>query len=274
MKYRMSFILLVLVSLLAGCEQVQTGNIGIKRALGQVDMTELPPGGYEVIGKDVIEVSGKEQVISMQDLKPKAKENLTMQDFDFDVYYKINPTYAADIYVKYSGDMVEIKDTDTVSIGGGLVSRHAREAAYNSASKYEFATMQNNRAEIAADIEKNLQMELDNKSIKGAFTIVNVVIRNITTDKALEDSIREAAQVEFETRKKVQQLLLAQAEADRMKVEAMGIAAANEIVSASLTPQLLDLRKTEIMSQTIKDASGKGHTLMIGVTAQPLVSSK
>lgn len=260
--FKKMMLAVAVVGMFTGCTRVDTGNIGVEKVRGQVKMEELGANpGYFTLFKEVVEVNGKETSLSMSDLKPKAKENLTMQDFDFDVYYKVNPGFAADLMVKYSGDLTWDEKADAYNVGQALVARQAREAAYNSAAQYAFAEMQNKRSEIASDIEKGLQAELDRTAGKGAFTVTNVVVRNITTDANLERSIREAADVEFQVRKKQQQLELARAEADRLKVEAQGQADANRILSESLTPALVKMKEYETME---KFSQNQNVTILFG----------
>lgn len=258
----------------SACTRVETGNVGVEKTLGQVKPDELSPGVYFTLFKTVLEVNGKENAISLTDLKPKSKENLTMQDFDFDVYYQINHASAADLMVKYAGDLTADKE-DNYIIGENLVTRQAREAAYNAAVKQEFAQMQNKRSELAADIQRNLQTELDASAGKGAFTVTNIVIKNITTDAKLEASIREAAQVEFQTRQRESQIKLAAAEAERRRIEAEGEARANKIISDSLTPQLVQIKLAEMSRDTATAVAGKaGNTVLLNSNAAPLVNVK
>ena len=265
------------------CTRIDTGNIGIEKTMGQVKPDELPPGVYFTMFKTVMEINGKENALSINDLKPKAKENLTMQDFDLDVYFQVNHQAAADLLVKYAGDMTEAtvgegdeaKGDGSFVIGRNLVTRLAREAVYDAARKQPFADMQNKRAELAADIEQTLQRELDNKAGKGAFSITNVVIRNITSDANLEASIRQAAQVEFQTRQREAQIKLAAAEAERRRIEAEGEARANKIISDSLTPQLVQIKLAEMSRDAAVSVAAKpGNTILLGGNATPLVNVK
>lgn len=265
------------------CTRIDTGNIGIEKTMGQVKSDELPPGAYFTLFKTVMEINGKENVISLNDLKPKAKENLTMQDFDLDIYFQVNHAAAADLLVKYAGDLTEAKvgEGDEAAgdgsyiVGRNLVMRHAREAVYQAAAKQPFADMQNKRAELAADIEAALQQELDSKAVKGAFLITNVVIRNITSDANLEASIRQAAQVEFQTRQREAQIKLAAAEAERRRIEAEGEARANTIISNSLTPQLVQIKLAEMSRDAAVSVAAKpGNTVLLGGNATPLVNVK
>lgn len=231
------YLMLLLIPFFAACSQIDTGNVGVESSLGQFKSEELPPGVYFTAFKNVIEVSAKESALSIQDLKPKSKDNLTMADFDFDLYYRIDPAKAADLLMKYKGDLSP-QDKDGASmIGVNLVSRQAREAAYKAAAEIPAGDMHTKRTELAAAIQKFMQVELDKDAGVGSFTVTNIIVRNIVTDPALEAAIKEAGRVQFEIRAKQQQVELARAEAERQRVAAQGEADAIRIKAEALTKQ-------------------------------------
>lgn len=229
--------LIALLPFFAACSQIDTGNVGVESTMGQYKSEELPPGVYFTLFKNVIEVSAKESALSMQDLKPKSKDNLTMADFDFDLYYRIDPAKAADLMMKYKGDLSAPDKDGSAMIGVNLITRQAREAAYRAAADIPAGEMHTKRTELAAAIQKYMQTELDKDAGPGAFTITNIIVRNIVTDPALEAAIKEAGKVQFEIKAKQQQVELAKAEAERKRVEAQGEADAIRIKAAAVSAQ-------------------------------------
>jgi regulator of protease activity HflC (stomatin/prohibitin superfamily) len=259
----------VLLLALCGCTQIDTGNIGVEATLGQVKKEEALPGLYFTMLKTMHEISAKEIAMPLENLRPKSKDNLTMADFDVDIYYKIDPSRAADIMIRYAGDITEAKNGDEI-VGHGFVYRNAREATYGVASGFNGSDMNPKRPEIAEEIRKKLQAELDRTTGKDWFTVTNVNIRNIVTDPQIEAAIRSAAQTQFEVSRKQQELDLAKAEAARLRVESEGKAAANRIIADSLTQSLLRLREIEMQAAF---ASGGTHTVLLG-GATPLIQVK
>jgi regulator of protease activity HflC (stomatin/prohibitin superfamily) len=256
--------------LLAGCEQIETGNVGIESTMGQVKDHTLPPGVYVTVFKTVYEISAKENPIEINDIKPKTKDNITMADVDLTVYFNIGATFASKVFVKYAGDMDRGQASGYV-LGKGLVTRMTREATYNAVSKHNSWDIHLNREAIAADVRAALQKEIDNDAGKGMFVITNVLVRNLLTDARLEESIKAAAEVTFQVRQKEQQIILAKAESERMKVAAEGEARANQIIAQSLTPTLLELRRIEAMQSF---ATKGNSTVVLQGGAQPLISIK
>lgn len=257
-------------ALAVGCTQIDTGNVGVEATFGQVKQEALPAGVYFTLFKTVREVSAKENVVELVDLKPKTADNITLADLDINVYWKIVPSAAPKIMTKYAADLTSNKDGDYV-VGVGIVTRLAREAAYNAASKHHSSIAHTKREDIAEDVRKALQRDLDQNAGTQMFEIVNVAVRNLLTDPGLEASIKAAANVEFQTRQKNQEIELAKAEAKRRQVEAEGVARANDIIARSITSGLIEMRRVEA---TEKFASQGTHTVVLPQGTQPLVQIK
>jgi regulator of protease activity HflC (stomatin/prohibitin superfamily) len=226
---------ILLIPFFAACSQIDTGNVGVESSLGQFKTEELPPGVYFTAFKNVIEVSAKESALAMNDLKPKSKDNLTMADFDFDLYYTIDPSKAADLLMKYKGDLSAPDKDGSSMVGVSLISRQAREAAYKMAAEFQASEMHTKRTELAAGIQKLMQLELDKDAGKGAFSITNIIVRNIVTDPALEAAIKAAGQMQFQVDAKRKEIALAEAEADRKRAEAKGEADAIKIKASAIS---------------------------------------
>ena len=268
----MKRILAVVVAamLAVGCTQIDTGNVGIESTFGQVKETSLVPGLYQTVTKTVYEVSGKEIPIALVDMKPKTADNVTLQDLDVAIYYQIQGAQAAKVFTRYASDLVYDGKADAYLLGQGIVTRNAREAAYKAVAKQHSSDVHTKRETVAEDTKKLLQAELDTSVGAGTFIVTNVIVQNLVTDARLEEAIKQAAEVEFQTRRKNQQIELAKAEAKRQQVEAEGVARANSIIAASLTPSLLRMREIETTAQFAKQGT---HTVLMNGST-PLVQVK
>lgn len=256
----------------AACSQIDTGNVGVERTLGKVNSEAMPPGVYFTMFKTVDEFTAKEVSFSLENLTPKSRDNLTMKDVDIDVYYKTTPTAVPALYVKYQGDMVRheqvVKDgTSDWVIAYSRVSREAREAVYKAIAQLDATTMHTKRTELAELVRAGLQRELDAND-KGAFVVTAVNVRNLLTDPAIEAAIRTRAETDQAIERKRKEVELAKAEAERLLVEAQGQAKANEIISASLTASLKEIKLAELQRDAaIAVASKAGNTVLMGGAA-------
>ena len=270
-------LLWALTALLAGCTQIDTGNIGVERTLGKVSAEALPPGIYLTVFKTVDEFTAKEIGFQLNDMTPKSRDNLTMKDVDIDVYFKVMPTAIPGLFTKYQGDVVRHGDvvqngTKDLVIAYSRVSREAREAVYKAVAEMDATTMHTKRADLSERVRAGLQQELDAND-KGAFVVTAVNVRNLLTDPAIEAAIRQRAETDQAIERKRKEVELAKAEAERLVVEAEGQARANQIISASLTPALKEIKLAELQRDAALAIAGKaGNTVLLGGGAQPLVN--
>lgn len=267
----MKYLAIILAALLSACTQIDTGNVGVERTLGNVKQETLPPGVYMTIFKTVDEFTTKEIALSLADLKPKSRDNLTMTDVDLDVYFRVNPSKMAALFTKYQGDVGKVNKDDDQIVGMSRVLREAREAVYASIATFEATTMHLKRDEIAAAVQERLQREL-NKSDPDCFTVTTINVRNLVTDPALEQAIRDRAKVDQQIEAKLKQNDLAKAEAKRLLIEAEGQAAANNAINASITNNLIRMR--EIAAQEAIAAKAGNTTIMVPYGTQPLLNVK
>lgn len=232
-----TFIAIFLTSLLGACTQIDTGNVGVESTMGQVRKETMTPGVYFTLFKKVTEVSAKELAITMNDMKPQTSDKITLADLDVDIYIQIDPSRAPEIMTRWPGDIAEVKGDDGVRVGFNYVQRQARESIYNAVAKRSSATVHTERNEISADIVKSLQTDLDASAGKGWFFVRSANVRNLVTDPALEASIKEAANRNFQIASKQKEVELAKAEAERKRVEAQGDADAIRLRAAAVTSQ-------------------------------------
>jgi regulator of protease activity HflC (stomatin/prohibitin superfamily) len=233
-------LLLVVVLAATSCGTLETGNVGVRTTLGKVNPEEVEPGVYLGLpGISSVQVfSGKEIAVDLNDLTPKARDNLSLRDLDLTVYYKVATGSVAELYVKYAARHARAEGAREFLPAYQLVQGVARNVVFEEASKIDSLVMHTKRDEMAAAIRRGIQTELDSND-KGVFTITRVVVRALSTDPAIEKAIQEsvAAQKQLETTR--QRIQIAEAEALVEIKKAEGIAKANQIINQSLTREYL-----------------------------------
>lgn len=222
------------------CGTIESGNVGVRTTLGKVNPDEIEPGiflGLPGVSR-VQEFSGKEIALDLNDLTPKARDNLSLRDLDVTVYYRVATGSIADLYIKYAGQHTRDEGSRVTLPAYAMLQRLTRNSIYEQASRIDSLVMHTQRDELAAAVRKSLQAELDAND-KGVFTVTRVVIRALTTDPAIEKAIQEsvAAQKQLETTK--QRIAIAEAEAQVEIKRAEGVAKANQIINQSLTREYL-----------------------------------
>lgn len=256
-----------IASTLVGCGRIGTGEVGVRTNFNKtVETTELQPGWYAAVLTSVDAFVVKETEVAFNDMRPKAKDNLSLADMDVSIFYKVNGEQVADLVVKYTG-MSPYREGKYFP-AFNLLERLGRGAIYDVVAQYDSLTIHNKRNDLEGSIQDRLQSDLE-KSDKGIFTITKVTVRNLTTDPALEEAIQNSVKVEKEIQAKKQQIELARAEAERKKVEAEGEAKANKIIADSITNQLIELRRIETMAHF----AGTGtHTVLMPTGSNALIN--
>ncbi len=269
-----AFIALMLVAVgLSSCGTIETGHVGVKTTLGNVSSEEIEPGVYFVMPliSKVQEFSAKEIGIDLNDLTPKAKDNLSLRDLDVTIFYSTKGQAIADLYVKYAAQHVRDETSRVYFPSFGLLQRLGRNIIYEETARMDSLVMHTRRDELANAVLKGLQVELD-KNDKGVFAVSRVVIRQLTTDPAIEKAIQEsvAAQKQLETTK--QRIQIAEAEAQVEVKKAEGIAKANQIINQSLTREYLQHESNLVLQKFAEKGGASTVVIPANMQTAPLIN--
>lgn len=261
--------IIVMSATVVGCGRVETGEVGVRTTFNKkVELNEVPQGFYFAVFSSVDHFAVKEIGIEMNDLTPKAKDNLSLKDFDLVVYYTTNEDKVAELLIERQNQHVWDPDARNYMPGFKLVSALARGAAYDAIAQHDSLTIHSNRSVIEHEVRRRIQEDLD-AAVPGTFTITRVVVRQVLTDPSIEESIRRSVAVDKEVEAKNKEVALATAEARRKIEEAKGIAEYNERIAASLSPNLLQYKALEVQEQF----AGQGtHTVIMPQNTGALVS--
>ncbi len=259
---------------ITSCGTVESGNVGVRTTLGKVNPEEVEAGIYFGVPgvSRVQEFSAKEIALDLNDLTPKARDNLSLRDLDVTVYYRVQPGAIADLYVKYAAQhgLQEGGRSSAYLPAFGLLTRLSRNVVYEQAAKIDSLVMHTQRDELAQAVQRALQVELDSND-KGVFVISRVVIRQLTTDPAIEKAIQDsvAAQKQLETTK--QRIAIAEAEAQVEVKKAEGIAKANQIINQSLTREYLQHESNMALQKFAEKGGTTTVVLPANMQTAPLI---
>jgi regulator of protease activity HflC (stomatin/prohibitin superfamily) len=247
---------------------IDQGNVGVRTTFGKTSPDAEQPGIYVAILSSVREYTTKESAIALDNMTPKAKDNLSLREMDITVYYKTDGAKIPGLQIKYSGQSAR-GEHGIWFPAYNLVENMARTAAYEEVAKQDSLTIHQHRDEVANAMKENIQKAL-NESDPGVFTVTRVVMRQVVTDPAIEQSILQAVQVQKQIEAKNAELELAKAEARRTVAEANGTAQRNAILNASITDNLIRYKQALAMEECA--SSGK-CTMVIG-GGVPLINTK
>jgi len=228
-------VLAMLPITMVGCGAIDTNNAGVRTTWDkQVDKETVGEGFYVAVTSDVEEWVGKEIMIPLNDMTPKAGDNLSMEDLDVEIWYKAN--------VKQYGPALKIKYANAHRYVEGyvypaytLVQSQARTSVYKGAAQLDSLDIHKNRDSLGEGIKTNLQAVLDITDPL-VFEVTRVIIKQAKTDKTLEDSIQINIKKEKELEAKEKEVAIKEQEA-----------AANNVLSSSLTANIMRLKELEAM---------------------------
>lgn len=262
-------VLVASTSVMTGCGRVETGEVGVRTTFNKkVELEEVPQGFYFAVLSSVDHFAVKEIGIELNDLTPKAKDNLSLKDFDLVVYYQTNSDKVADLFVEKQNQHAWDTAAGNFLPGYKLVHALARGAAYDAIAQHDSLTIHTNRNVIEQEVKHRIQEDLE-VAAPGTFVITRVVVRQVLTDPSIEEAIRRSVAVDKEVEAKNKEVALATAEAKRKAEEAKGIADYNRKVAESLTPNLLQYKALEVQEKF----AGQGtHTVIMPQNTGALVN--
>lgn len=254
MKRIFVLVFLTLAALyLTGCGSIESEHVGVRTTFtGEVKTQEEGQGFYTAFTSDVKEFSCKEITIGLDNMRPKAGDNLTMQDMDIEVFYTVQCDQNAEQHLKYSDRTARDPNTGVYYAGYHLVRSQAKQASYDTVAKYDSLQIHKNRTQISDAILNGTQALLDSDD-PGIYQITKVIIRDATTDPSVEESIRLAVRKDKELEAVQKQVAILEQQA-----------LANQKLQVSLTPEILTERYLEVLGS----AAESGNLRLIDLGCQ------
>jgi len=261
----MKIIYFALLSLLiSSCATVMPDQIGVKRTFGRIQDNVRQPGvvGFNPFTTRVVRVPVRTMNLAIVENLP-SKEGLTIRS-ESSILYRIKPSAVPQILKETGMEFEEM-----------LILPVFRSAASDVCSKYYAKDMHSaKRAEIEGEIKKRM---IEICAPKG-FIIESVLLKSIVLPGGLSKSIeakleaeqdalrmqfvldrqrqeaqrqiidaegaKEIARIQAEGRKNAT-IINAEAKARGIEIEAEGVKRANELITVSLTPNVLKFKQIE-----------------------------
>jgi len=244
---------------------VETGNVAVERTLGKVNHEEQGQGlNFKMpFLTNSLEFSAKEIAIDINDLTPKAADNLSLKDLDVSVFYRVPSDRISELFVKYAA--AAARGADGVYMPAyGLMYREARSAIYEQVAKIDSLQLHKQREILQSTVLDELQGRLE-RTDPGDLIITRVVVRALNTDPSIEAAIREAVEAEKRLEAKQVQVEIAKKDAEIEIERAKGIAEANNIINSSLTREYL---QHEVNTALLRFADNDGSVVVIPANMQ------
>jgi len=255
---------------------IESGEVGIKKTLGEYDKDPLRPGFHLLIPgiQKVLVVDTKVRLINYRSTEK-------MSGFDSGI--KINPAInildarglpvSIELTVQYR--LLADEAPNTIANWGlswedKIINPVVRDIVRNVVGTYTAEELPTKRNEIATKIQERIEKELNTLPGKPV-ALQSVQLREIVLPQKIKDQIesvqvanQEAQRARYEVQRAKQEAqkkaALAQGDADKNRIEAQGRAdavaieakaqaQANKEISKSLTSQLIQLKQIEVQGK-------------------------
>ena len=227
-------------------EKVPVGTVGVVYNLDGVEETPLSQGWHMLAPFDkVIEYPVKTQTASFNEIKIATSDGKNI-GVDIAFNFNVDPSKAVDLYNKFGAVTVD-------SIADTYLRTRLRDASRQVVSKYSVIDIYGEKSsEAQAEIQEVFASDVE----KLGFVIEGLTLGVPQADEKTQQAIDERVKASQELERKKTELEIAKAEAERLKVEAEGISKANQIISQSLTPALIQKQTVEKWNGTLPTVTG------------------
>lgn len=222
---------------------IPSGYVGVKKTFGKIDDSELKEGLNIVLpfiqSVDRVEVRTKAlEFVSQREnqIHALSRDGLPI-NIDIAVLYRVRPDKAAELIKQYGYDFDE-----------KIIKQIIRTAVRDSISMMDSASIYQERQKLQDSVVNEVKGQLEQRFI----ILEDILIRDIRLPASVVEAIEQKRRA-YEEAQKMQFLLEKEKlEAERKKVEAEGIAKANQIIANSLTKEYLSWKFIENIQEYAK----------------------
>jgi regulator of protease activity HflC (stomatin/prohibitin superfamily) len=249
-------LLLIVVGVLVSfVRQIDAGFVGVQVLFGQV-LGDVKSEGLSVVNPfvDMKSISTRTQNYTMSEVHNEGKQEgddairALSKDglevvIDLTILYKIIPEKAPLIYREIGLDFEDriIRPLTRTKIRDNAVYYDAVEFFSGKRDQFE------------GQIKQALEKELSTRG----FVLENILVRNINLPKSVKESIERKITAEQESQRMKFVLDKERQEADRKRVEAQGIADAQQIISAKLSDKILQYESIKVQKELVGSPNSK-----------------
>ena len=247
------------------CRVVRPGEIGIKQTLGKIQGKPYTPGtiNFNPFTTRVVKINIR-TVESFQTLPLPTKEGLSVSA-EISLLYHVRPEEAATVYEKFGRNYEEV-----------IVLSNFRATAREISARYyakELYATERQKVEQAIADELRLHIE------KHGFVVDQVLLKDINLPQQIVQSIESKVEAEQDALKMDFVIQKQKKEAERQRIEAEGIKAAQDILSTSINDKILEYNRIKMYEALMKSDNSKviitdGKTPVFTTTGNDAVMKK
>ena len=218
---------------------VGVGEVGVKHFLGKVEPTPLGQGIHFVPLASVEIMSIREQAFpasgGVEQIEAQTSEQMNVA-MEVSLLFRIDPARAPDLFARIGSEAVIIQSIVLNAIRNGV-----RDAVATKSINDIFSP---DRREIANDMKEEIQLKAGDR-----IEVVEVFLRDVQAPVAVRQAIDEKLQREQQVAAEKFQTEIIEEQALQEIAAARGLAEAQVIITAGLTPEYLMFHYIERLSE-------------------------
>lgn len=245
--------LLILVAISEFITVIPAGNVGVVDTFGDVSETTLKPGiNFVNPLADVINFSIKTQEIKEVAEVP-SREGLTVQ-LELSVLYHLDPNNADDVYKGVGEQYADV-----------ILTPILRSVTRTVTAEYDAKALYTSQREVLA---KKIQEELAAKVQPRGIIIESIPLRKVVLPDKVTSAIEDKLAAEQESQRMEFILTKEKQEAERKKIEALGIADYQKIIAQGLDANVLKWKGIEATERLANSPNSK--VIIVGTGSDQL----
>lgn len=243
MKTVLQFSLCLVMLGTVSCRVVRPGEMGIKQTLGRIQGTPFIPGliTFNPFTTRVVKINIR-TVESFQTLPLPTKEGLSV-NAEISLLYHVKPEEASAVYQKFGTNYEEVM----------VLSNFRATAREISARYYAKDLYATERQKVEKAIADELKLHIE----PAGFVVDAVLLKDIILPAQIVQSIESKVQAEQDVLKMDFVIQKQKKEAERMRIEAEGIKASQDILSQSLNDKILEYNRIKMYEAMMSSGNSK-----------------
>ncbi|KKB40192.1 prohibitin family protein [Bacillus thermotolerans] len=237
-------------------EKIPNGYVGVVYSPNGGVQEETLGQGWHLVGlfDKVTRYPVRMQTVNYKDIQVATSDgkNVTV---DFAYNYSVQPDKVVDVFNKFGPIEVE-------EIEASYLRTRLWDAARKAISKYSVIdTYGEKSSEAAVNVQKLFAEDIG----KLGFTVDNLTLGVPKPDKSTQAAIDKRVEAAQELERKQIELQIAEAEAEKKKIEAEGLAQYNKILQESLSTEVIQNKWVEKWDGQMPKATGSNQLIEIPI---------
>lgn len=241
------FAAFALIAMMTGCVMIEEGNFGMEKSFDN-QINDTPKYGVQVTVLDsIIEVTKREFLLPVENVRPKDKMGVLLEDLDITYTIRLKPEGAIRFY-KERSDLTCPSGMTGCIIGANYLKKDAAANIGNTIRHFDSAMLLDDRKVIEQRLQEDFQKELNSLYGDDVFVVVEAKIAAVQVAESVEQRIQAVALIasERERSRATMEVLEVREETFAKEFETL-VRAANK---AGLSiDQALEYRRLEILRE-------------------------